>query len=335
MDDRNHGTSRTAPRGFTLLELLVVLAIILVIITLVIVAVRGVVNAANRTSSLNALRQMAAGFTNYTTEYRGQILPGYINQPLQVQLGYTAEYNNVQLQGDDAAYYTFRLLPYLDGQWKTLSVDYDNARLVQLVGDELTAGIYGPATAGPNDLGFAGAPSFGMNSIFVGGDSDHGGVATDYHPWNTMGNEPMAATRMTHIRNPGKLIVFGASSQGNQDLIPPPANGVAGQVATELQLGYAELRPPYLRYNTASQIWEEPQWLIGARGQVVPASTAYDTTGQDIGIGLPVARAGADDIPVAMADGSAAVEKAGVLSTDMTRWSPTSVSKEMVTRAVP
>jgi prepilin-type N-terminal cleavage/methylation domain-containing protein len=334
MNKPNEGCRPAPARGFTLLELLVVLAIILVIITLVIVAVRGVVIGANRTSSLNALRQMAAGFTNYTTEHRGQILPGYINPALQTQLGYTAEHNNVQLPGEDAAYYTFRLLPYLDGQWQTLCIDYNNQQLVQLVGDELNADVFGPSSAGANQLGIARFPSFGMNSIFVGGDSDHGGVATDYHPWNTAGNEPIAATRMTQILNPGTLIVFGASRQGNQSLLPAPADTGAGQLATELQLGYAELRPPYLLYNDSSQIWEEPQWLIGPRGQVVPASTAYDTGGP-FGIGLPVARAGADDIPVAMADGSAAVEPAGALSTDMTRWSPTTVGKQNVTPAVP
>ena len=51
-------------------------------------------------------------------------------------------------------------------------------------------------------------PAFGMNSIFVGGDSKHGGnYVTSRNPWTGSAGEVLAATRMSEVKNPSKLIV--------------------------------------------------------------------------------------------------------------------------------
>ena len=64
--------------AFTLLELLVVIAIMFGLITIAVVSFSGVRAVANRTASLNALRQMAAGFNSYASDHSGRFLPGYV-----------------------------------------------------------------------------------------------------------------------------------------------------------------------------------------------------------------------------------------------------------------
>ena len=68
-----HFTSHHAPifrSGFTIVELMVSIAVIFVLITAAFVAFKAVKSSANRTESLNALRQMMAGYNMYSGEHK-------------------------------------------------------------------------------------------------------------------------------------------------------------------------------------------------------------------------------------------------------------------------
>ena len=65
--------------AFTLLELLVTLGIISILTGLVVVSMKGVRRSAIRTQSLSALRAMIQAYNAYSTDHRGSLLPGYLD----------------------------------------------------------------------------------------------------------------------------------------------------------------------------------------------------------------------------------------------------------------
>ena len=319
-------------RAFTLLELMVTMSLVAVLLTLVIVPLHRVRQSANRTNSLNGLKQMVLAYSAYSTDHRYRLMPGFLGETLLSELKITAELPGGTSLVDcdagmicDASGYVWRLAPYLDDVWKTMYVDYRSKALLSQLEVEYLDGTYGPGTIDPasDELGISIVPSFGMNSIFVGGDSFHGGSeVTPFNPWNTLGNDPLAATRFSEVKNPAKLIVFGTTARASDDL--PILDEVYD--SDERLLGYVELRAPFTVFDDANgnglwdpgETWSNQQWAIGTQGKVVRTTTGdyADPTG------LPVSRWGANLLPVANLDGSTGVEETSVLAVDMRRWSP-------------
>ena len=241
--------------AFTLLELLVVIAIMFLLISIAIVSFKGVRAGANRTASLNALRQMAAGFNSYSSDHGGRFLPGYVGEaemddPTDIEvvarLPNDKRLNRVtdSCSGGqcDRSSYVWRLSPYLSDYWQTMFVDYRSQELVGRLEREFVDEIYGPGTVGADDLGISEIPSFGMNSVFIGGDSFHGGPKiTNFHPWQNA-NPVMAATRLSEVKNPSRIILF-ASTMSSPDGIPPDA------AKFNLDFGSSELRPPFIDFD--------------------------------------------------------------------------------------
>ncbi len=316
-------------RAFTLIELLIVVAMIAVLVGILAISLRGVGAAATRTESLSALRQMALGYTAYTQDHRGQLLPGYIDEGLFA----TGEFfenltvslpSGAELQPADKQSYVWRLAPYIDNAWQTFFQDMSDAGLMEeFTSDyqQLWAGnTYTSSFLG----GISERPSFGLNSIFLGGDSVHGGSAvTSVHPWT--GNsavQPIAATRLSAVVNPTRVIVFAptakAADAGSDEVVFD--DFVDGRDGTEV--GFCELRPPLL--DGSGTRWQNRQWTIGAHGLIVSSPS-----GMSEGVGLPIARTasdmlhgGAEPIPVAHLDASTSVQPLVELSADMRRWDP-------------
>lgn len=311
-------------RAFTLMELLIVVALIAVLVGIVAVTIRGVRGAAARASSLSALRQMGMGYNMYAQDSNGQLLPGYIdtallNDPMwfegiRISIGAGSELTDVDMQS-----YVWRLAPYMDDDWRAFFEDTTDAGAMA----EFTADYQKITTPGGGHVpGFISErPSFGLNSIFVGGDSWHGGAASSHHPWQT--TQPIkAATRLTHVVNPSSLIVFGPAAKAAASM---------ADVYDQPGIGFCELRAPYLDHSgpvasVALDVdWGNQQWSIGADGRMTQAPTG--AFGGNEGGGLPIARTagdvldcGKEPMPVVNLDGSTTVQPPAELA-DMRRWS--------------
>jgi hypothetical protein len=165
------------------------------------------------------------------------------------------------------------------------------------------------------ELGIAAVPSFGLNSIFVGGDSLHGGpAAAGYVPWRNGASAETAATRISAVRSPAQLIVFAPAARAATGA---PATPDAMPYRTDERYGYGELRPPFL--TLAGSAWSGQQWKATGRGTVQRVSG-----GEFDPAGLPICRHGDDRYPVANLDGSTTVESLIELAlpSSMRRWSP-------------
>jgi prepilin-type N-terminal cleavage/methylation domain-containing protein len=309
------------PCGFTITELLFVLALMALLASLVFVSTRGVRQSAGRVETTGALRQMAAACMLYAGDHRGRILPGYLNEAELQQFNIDARLEDGRVLnaciagGDcDASSYVWRMVPYLDHAWKTLMADYPETATVSRLAREYEDGVFGPGSAASGDLGIAVVPSIGMNSIFVGGDSVHGGAAAaPYVPWNNPDSATIAATRVSAVKNPAQLIVFGPAARANTSGVSNPDS----PYLSDERLGYVELRPPFL--ELAGNSWLGQQWTTAGLHDV-RRLTGVDYTRA----GLPVCRHGADLYPVAALDGSTSVESLTELAlpSNMRRWSP-------------
>lgn len=298
--------------GFTLIELMVVIAIVALLVSLVIVALKSSSAAGSRTRSVNALREIIRGYRAYSDDNRGQLMPGYIGTALMTN-GEAFENLRVTLpEGtilgrEDAQSYVWRLAPYVDNVWEVFFTELGD----EGVEAQLHAELLDPLN--PNYSTIAQRPTYGMNSIFVGGDSVHGGSnITDRNPWEGNPN-PIAATRFTQVKNPARLIVFG--SAGKVSAVGGP------DIYTGTPLGFCELRAPFLEF--VDDKWDEKQWFVGAGGRINISGGSYT---DPPGAGIPIIRSGQDLIPVAMLDGSATIEKASTLATDMRWWNPFEVA---------
>ncbi len=319
-----HNTMPRKNRGFTLIELMVGIAVIALLVALVAVSLKAVRDGARRTRSLNALKQIMLAYRSYSDDNRGQLLPGYIDETLLNDLSIRVVLPDGTVlcnpnTGEclcnggicDAGSYVWRLAPYLDNAWQAFYTDTNDTGLMAELEADYGAGIYGPF--GDPDGGISERPTFGLNSIFVGGDSVHGGTyATDRHPWTGDPDViPLAATRFTQVKNPARLIVFGAAAKAD-------AGGTI--VYDDESLGFCELRAPFLTLNPDQ--WINPQWLVGTGGLVEQTSTGEYADGA----GLPIMRHGNNVLPIGMLDGSTAAESLSNLSRDMRRWSPFEVA---------
>ncbi|MCZ6542987.1 MAG: prepilin-type N-terminal cleavage/methylation domain-containing protein, partial [Planctomycetota bacterium] len=310
-------------RAFSLLELLVSIAIIMVLVGLLLVSLRGVKASATRTDSLNSLREMSLAYSQYSDEHRKRLMPGYIGENLFAD-GEPFENLIVKLPAgevldpEDAQSYVWRLAPYVDHAWETFFTDTRDQGLLSELHGEFGNGIYGPGTAGANEIGISERPAYGLNSIFVGGDSFHGGSeVTPFNPWNTLGNDPIAATRFSEVKNPSRLIIFAPTAKA----------GTGDEVYEDPELGFCELRPPYLVLDDPSPSgeWIDAQWTVGVGGLVEQTVTGQYASGA----GLPIARSGKNLMPVAHLDGSAVVEQISDISRDMRRWDPFEVGRRV------
>lgn len=306
---------RLDKRAFTLLELLVSISLIMLLVSFVAVSLRGVRASASRAKSLSALRQMALAYASYSTDHNQRLMPGYIDasmfspgQPF-ADLTVTLPDGTI-VNPADAQSYVWRLAPYANNTWETFFVDIKDPGVISALQGDFNR--------------ISERPAFGMNSIFVGGDSAHGGsYVTNRNPWT--GQDVLAATRLSEVKNPSRLILFG-----------PSAKAGTGNDAYEDEVpGFCELRPPFTVLdagdpaNATDDLWSDQQWCFGKARQV------FRHPGGDYiaGGGLPIIRSGSTGFPVAHLDGSAAVlqmngdiwvEKevggSNKLLADMSRW---------------
>ena len=333
------------PRAFTIVELLVIMGIIAILISLVVVGMHTMQQTAARTQSVNALRQMVAGYLGYSADNRNRLMPGYLAYKADTpdDLLLNAKLASTDLvvkqgtpwnQREMLHSYVWRLAPYVDHNWKTMMVDYrEPGALQHLEGTYTKAydsnGVYDNPDA---LIDISMMPAYGLNSIFLGGDNYHGGTdITDRHPWTTHPSpnpNRIAATRMTEVLSPANIIVFAptgymnAAWKGSGDNVYRTTAGIAQA------RGYPELRPPFLDKGDDG-IWRGEQWNFqrppdatgNAPAHLIPRPSGIDS----IEAGLPILRHGREHLPVAHLDGSARVESILEVARDMRKWAPDEV----------
>ena len=297
----------TRTRGFTLVELLIVIGLIALLVSILLVSLRGLRQAAGRTDSLSTLRQLAMAHSSYSQENDYRLIPGYIDASMMIDSTPDQPFEDLivrapdgtVLDPEDAQSWVWRLAPHFGFDIRALLTDIGDKSLESKFDAEVAAGVYGPATTGPGDIGIADHPAYGLNSIFIGGDSTHGGAyVTDRNPWDpdpAFANEILAATQFSQVKKPARIILFGPTARA-------ATTGALTTAYDDPNLGFAELRPPYLQRDATGQ-WNMPQWNLGAGGAVIrTTSGAYAD-----GAGLPIVRAGIAEYPVSHLDGSAEV----------------------------
>lgn len=337
-----NGTQRWAHQGFTLTELMAVIAIIAILVGIVLVSMKSLRHAGLQTAQLNDLRQIAVAWRSYSDDHDARLLPGYIGADL-MDPGGGQVFSNLKVTTpsgqpvlpDDAQAYVWRLTPYMSENWGAFFAGLRDSSVTAILQSEYSANKFGPGSIAPGDIGISERPAYGINSIFLGGDSVHGGVyATSRNPWNpTVGleDEILAATRMAQVKNPAKIIVAAPTARAHDGGDPTEVydTTVIGSGISNDRVGYCELRPPYTQLDdaTAGTEWiEDGRWWRVGRGGEIRRIAGMDY-GSPPGTGLPIHRVKPGFLPVVMVDGSTSVEITAELARDMTRWCPTEVAR--------
>jgi len=221
--------------AFTLIELLVVVAIIVMLAGILIPSLGQARAAAKQVKSQSDLRQILTGYAMYHQENNGSVLMGYPPANLldgfyepRLERRYTGLMANLI-----ARRYPWRIVPYVQNVWQILH------------SHEVMPPLPSPSDSDSEVLSKAYElslyPTFGMNTAYVGGDTDTGGYqgTPTYSP--IIGSH--VVYKASEVRRPGELIVFAHSRKysdidpdhsgkvGHYLLHAPRANGIQWHVA--------------------------------------------------------------------------------------------------------
>jgi prepilin-type processing-associated H-X9-DG protein len=203
-----------------MLELLLTVAIIALLVGLLFPVLHKVKRSGDMTRELAAARQLLVAYNAYAYDHRGVLMPGYYSLNGEMLPARDEAGNELSGPGPLAARYPWRLAPYLDFNLRGIYLD---VRLLEGFANEELYHYYVSLY-----------PALGINSVFVGGDTDSG-----------LGNPQMEAlfgkfylTRLSQARRPVELIVF-ASARINGEL----AEGPFGSAA--VVEGFHRISPPY------------------------------------------------------------------------------------------
>ncbi len=194
---------RPGPKGFTVMELLLVLFVIAVLMSIIVSVAGRVSNKAREVTERNGARQAITAWTAYTFDNNGSIMPGYKADleyftPDGVKVTPELTENGWPVAGRR---YPLRLAPYLGNNFDVIYVN-DQKNVLNRMRDQ-----------SPDDYLYAVSvsPSLGLNSTWMGGDENDG----CFNPTLTefLGGR-VHSDRISTVRNPSKLIVFGSSRSG-------------------------------------------------------------------------------------------------------------------------
>jgi prepilin-type N-terminal cleavage/methylation domain-containing protein len=211
--------------GFTLVELLVVVAILAIVLAALLPVLSNLREASNRARELAAARSLMAAWQQYAHDSAGAVLPGYRSG----LSAYDAQRRTIAAQtiGITANRWVWRLAPYLGHDFNALYIGEHERMLRELELSDYSNYLYQTSVF----------PSFGLNSVWVGGDENFGGYNTAFI--NLYGK--FYVTRLGEIERPAELIVFG-SARG-QDSMP-------GGEMSALTEGYFRIRSPWFNART-------------------------------------------------------------------------------------
>jgi len=240
MNARPHPTcplSRPPCRGaFTLVELMIVIGIIALLIGLLFPALHSVRKTAQATAELNGGRQLMTALLNYAAVHNDAALPGY-NTDLRAK----DEHGQSIALGPVRGRYPWRIAPFLDYSFEGLYLNQHRETLDEARNEDQFLYTYMVSLL----------PSLGMNTMWVGGDENHGG----FDPHSAFGR--FYVTRLSQATHPERLIAFASARGGD----PLQITGL------EQHEGYYKVLSPYTTEGAG------PQWADEYR----PNSSATDT----------------------------------------------------------
>lgn len=217
-----------ARRGFTLIELLVVVSIIALLIGILLPALGASRNTAKQIVAQSGLRQLLVGYTVYQGDHDGHVLFGYtpatvLGNPVAVT---TESGHTFSLPVADR--YPWRLAPYVSGVWEVLH-SHEPVPDLPEAGDSDSAALM-------KAYALSISPTFGINSVYVGGHGEgpfEGFVTSGGMTRPNVGEH--VVFREAEVKNASSLIVFADSQakggpfedgMGLHYVTPPRANGL-------------------------------------------------------------------------------------------------------------
>ena len=212
--------------GFTLVELLVVIAILIGLLAALLPIISKARDAAARTREIASARMLVGAWQQYAQDSNGTLLPGYKwGLP-----AFDANHTPIAAQtiGVAANRWVWRLAPYIGHDIRAIFVGDHERLLHELEASDTSNYLYQTSVF----------PSFGLNSVWVGGDENFGGFNSAY--LSTFGK--FYATRLSEINQPANTIVFG-SARGQE--AAPGGGGSEG--VTE---GFFRVRAPFFDTRT-------------------------------------------------------------------------------------
>ena len=219
MTRQNTDTQMTR-RGFTLLELLIVVAVIALLVGVVFPAIRMVRKSAGLARELSTARQLMLGYRSYAYDHRGVLMPGFYKVNGATLPAFDETGADMSGLGIRAATYVWRLAPYLDYNLKGLYVD---EQILTSLNNNDQYRTYLISTF----------PAFGINGVFVGGDTKIYAYDDNYLP--LLGK--FYVTRLSEVKHATQLIVFGSARINGQ-------TASAASPGATLVEGYFRLVPP-------------------------------------------------------------------------------------------
>lgn len=224
---KSHTTSHYD--AFTLVELLVVIGIIGLLLGILLPTLSKAHIAAQELRSLSGLRQMMLGYTMYYQDNKGALLFGYTPSTVNgVPVTVSDPRSGLTFGVPIADRYPWRLVPYVSDIWRIIHSHGESPRLPSAGEDASQAFL--------DAYNLSLDPTYGINSVYVGGDANYQGFVG---PRNTPNVNHHVVFKANEVRSPSTLIVFADCraqnvpamvAQGLYYLTPPHAAGQNWQV---------------------------------------------------------------------------------------------------------